>query len=98
MTHSIAEARTLFAPTGTYLDSATYGLPPAPVRERLAEVLGEWRDGTGDWVEWSGAAERARATFARLVGVGPRGRGHRGPRCPSSSGSSRPRCPTARRC
>ncbi len=71
MTQSIAEARRLFVPTGTYLDSATYGLPPAPVRERLAEVLGEWRDGTGDWVEWSGAAQRARATFARLVGVGP---------------------------
>jgi selenocysteine lyase/cysteine desulfurase len=71
VTLSIAEARALFAPTGTYLDSATYGLPPAPVRERLAAVLGEWRDGTGDWVEWSGAAERARATFARLVGVEP---------------------------
>jgi selenocysteine lyase/cysteine desulfurase len=71
VTLSIAEARELFAPTGTYLDSATYGLPPAPVRDRLAQVLGEWRDGTGDWVEWSGAAERARARFARLVGVEP---------------------------
>lgn len=66
---TIAEARELFSPTGTYLDSATYGLPPRPVRERLATVLGEWRDGTGDWVEWSGSAERARASFARLVGV-----------------------------
>jgi selenocysteine lyase/cysteine desulfurase len=71
VTLTIAEARELFAPTGTYLDSATYGLPPRPVRERLAEVLGEWRDGTGDWVEWSGAAERARSSFARLVGLRP---------------------------
>ena len=69
---TIAEARELFvahrAPTSTRRPT---GCRRAPVRERLAEVLGEWRDGTGDWVEWSGAAERARATFARLVGVGP---------------------------
>ena len=65
--------RALFhpAPGLTYLDTATYGLPPEPTVRAMREAHDEWVDGTGLWVEWDRQQERARAAFARLIGVPP---------------------------
>jgi selenocysteine lyase/cysteine desulfurase len=66
--------RALFepAPGITFLDSATYGLPPEPTRRVLSEALDRWTAGTANWVEdWDKVAERARTAFATLIGVAP---------------------------
>ena len=69
----LTELAGLWHPEGVYLDSATYGLPPQPAWDALHAALDEWRGGTGRWEEWSEATQRARESFARLVGV-PAGR------------------------
>ena len=53
----------------TYLDTATYGLPPEPTLRAMRQAQEEWAAGTGIWVEWDRQSERARAAFARLMGV-----------------------------
>ena len=66
--------RALFAPAPgmTYLDSATYGLPPEPTRRVLREALAAWTAGTANWIEdWDRAGERARAAFGTIIGVEP---------------------------
>ena len=45
LTVSIADARALFEPEGTYLNTASYGLPPRPAGTRCRRVLDEWRTG-----------------------------------------------------
>ena len=65
----LAEARTLFEPDGVYLNTASYGLPPRPAWDELQDVLHQWRHGTTSWEPWGEATGRARAAFARLVGV-----------------------------
>ena len=59
------------APGLTYLDTATYGLPPDPTTVAMRRAHAEWVDGTGKWVEWDKQSERARVAFARLLGVAP---------------------------
>lgn len=66
--------RALFSPQPgtTYLDTATYGLPPRPTVEAMTRAIDAWRSGTADWLEdWDRPAESARADFARLLGVPP---------------------------
>ncbi len=65
--------RALFHPDPglTYLDTATYGLPPEPTMRVLREALDTWQAGTASWVEWDRQSERARTAFARLIGVAP---------------------------
>ena len=53
----------------TYLDTATYGLPPEPTLRVMREGFDAWQAGTGVWVEWDREAERARTAFGRLIGV-----------------------------
>ena len=65
---SIADARALFDPEGTYLNTASYGLPPRPAWDALQHALDEWRHGRTSWEGWSEDTDRARAAFARLVG------------------------------
>lgn len=55
----------------TYLDTATYGLPPDPTIRALREALETWQAGTASWVEWDRQSERARVAFARLIGAPP---------------------------
>lgn len=55
----------------TYLDTATYGLPPEATTNALCRAHDEWVDGTGLWPEWDRQSERARVAFARLMGVAP---------------------------
>jgi len=71
LTVSIADARALFAPEGTYLNTASYGLPPQPAWDALQQALDEWRHGRTSWEEWNATTDRARAVFARLVGADP---------------------------
>jgi selenocysteine lyase/cysteine desulfurase len=54
-----------------YLNTASYGLPPAPAFAALQEALGEWREGRTSWEGWTESVARARESFARLVGARP---------------------------
>ncbi len=65
---TLAEAQRLFAPAGVYVNTASYGLPPAPAWDELQAALADWRGGRTSWEGWGEATERARASFARLVG------------------------------
>jgi selenocysteine lyase/cysteine desulfurase len=66
---SVAEAQALWQPGGTYLNTASYGLPPTPAWEALQAALDDWRGGRTSWEHWGVPGEAARASFARLVGV-----------------------------
>jgi selenocysteine lyase/cysteine desulfurase len=54
-----------------YLDTATYGLPPHPTLRELNQVLIGWRTGRTRRAEWEESIDRARQSFARLVGTEP---------------------------
>jgi selenocysteine lyase/cysteine desulfurase len=64
---TIDEARGLWEPETTYLNTASYGLPPRPAWEELQAALADWRAGRVSWEPWQESVERARAAFARLV-------------------------------
>ena len=66
----VAEAQALWSPAGTYLNTASYGLPPALAWEALLGALDDWREGRTSWEHWGIPAEDARASFARLINVG----------------------------
>ncbi len=66
--------RSLFSPAAgvAYLDSATYGLPPEPTVRAMRAAIDAWQAGTADWIaDWDEPAERARASFAELIGSVP---------------------------
>ncbi|HEY1277516.1 MAG TPA: aminotransferase class V-fold PLP-dependent enzyme [Thermoleophilaceae bacterium] len=65
----LAEARPLWEPEGTYVNTASYGLPPRPAWEALQSALRDWHGGRTSWEHWGDSTEAARAAFARLVGV-----------------------------
>ena len=53
------------APRITYLDAATYGLPPRSTIAAMREALDAWAGGTADWVEdWDRPAEETRADYS----------------------------------
>ena len=56
---------------GTYLNTASFGLPPRPAWDALQAALDDWRTGRTSWEQWGDATEAARGSFARLVGVPP---------------------------
>jgi selenocysteine lyase/cysteine desulfurase len=58
-----------FQPTGVYLDSATYGLPPKVALQALSAVTAAWASGRYDPFSCDQAVGRARSTFARLHSV-----------------------------
>jgi hypothetical protein len=64
---SLVDAQALWTPTGTYLNTASYGLPPEPAWDALQAALEDWRGGRTSWEHWGIAGEEARASFARLV-------------------------------
>lgn len=68
MTHGIPD---LWDAEPGYLNTASYGLPPRPAWHDLQEALENWRGGRISWEVWGDAVERARHSFARLVGVDP---------------------------
>jgi selenocysteine lyase/cysteine desulfurase len=59
----------LWEPAAPYLNTASYGLPPAPAWEALQGALTDWRQGRTSWEAWGESTEGARACFARLTGV-----------------------------
>ena len=66
--------RALFSPEPgtTYLDSATYGLPPLPTLRVMREALDAWAAGSANWIEdWDRVGERGRVAFAALLGIEP---------------------------
>jgi selenocysteine lyase/cysteine desulfurase len=65
----IAEAQALWEPLPGWLNTASYGLPPKPAWDALQQALADWRVGATSWEPWGESTERARRSFARLVGV-----------------------------
>ena len=66
---SVDDAQALWTPAGTYLNTASYGLPAKPAWDALQAALADWQGGRTSWEHWGVPGEDARASFARLVGV-----------------------------
>jgi selenocysteine lyase/cysteine desulfurase len=66
---SVAEARRLFSPENTYLNTATYGLPPRPAWDAMSAALDEWRHGRTGFDHWDLSVDASRRSWARLMGV-----------------------------
>lgn len=65
----ISEARRLWTPEPGWLNTASYGLPPAPAYDAVLAAQADWRTGHTSWEPWGEAGEIARAGFAALVGA-----------------------------
>jgi selenocysteine lyase/cysteine desulfurase len=52
-----------------YLNTASTGVPPAPVADAVEAVFRRWRSGTGVPTDFDDPVETGRAAFAGLVGV-----------------------------
>lgn len=65
----LAETQKLWQPVGTYLNTASYGLPPTTAWDALHAALEDWRGGRTSWEHWGEPGEEARASFARLANV-----------------------------
>lgn len=63
--------RSAFPGAAGYLDSATYGLPPARAVEALQRGLDRWQRGVARPGEYDDAVDRSREAFAALVGADP---------------------------
>jgi selenocysteine lyase/cysteine desulfurase len=66
---TVDEARGLWSPATTYLNTSSYGLPPRPGWDALQQALEDWRGGRTSWEHWGDSTESARAEFARMVSV-----------------------------
>jgi selenocysteine lyase/cysteine desulfurase len=65
----LGQAQALWSPAGTYLNTASYGLPPQPAWDALQAALEDWHGGRTSWEHWGMPGEEARASYARLVGA-----------------------------
>ena len=68
---TIADAAGLFTPARTYVNTASFGLPPQPAWEEMQAALAGWQRGRTSWEQWGESVEAARASWARLSGVPP---------------------------
>jgi selenocysteine lyase/cysteine desulfurase len=59
----------LWQPEPGWLNTASYGLPPRPAWDAVQAALADWRGGRTSWEGWDTSTGRARAAFARLIGV-----------------------------
>ena len=66
----VAEARRLFSPENTYLNTAFYGLSPRASWEAMTAALDEWRHGRTGFDGWDRSVDASRRSWARLMGVG----------------------------
>jgi selenocysteine lyase/cysteine desulfurase len=66
---TVAEAQRYFDPEPGWLNTASYGLPPLPAWEAMQQALEDWRHGRTSWEGWAESTERARRSFARLIGA-----------------------------
>ena len=70
MDNSIIEKyQKLWSAQSTYLNTASFGLPPTPAFEELQKALNDWRFGRTSWENWAQSAEQSRKAFARLINV-----------------------------
>jgi selenocysteine lyase/cysteine desulfurase len=58
-----------WSPERTYLNTASFGLPPTVAFDELRVALDDWRAGRVSWERWCESTERARACFAHVNGV-----------------------------
>jgi selenocysteine lyase/cysteine desulfurase len=65
----ISQAQHLWTVQPGWLNTASYGLPPKPAWDALQLALADWRRGATSWEPWDAPVNRARASFARLIGV-----------------------------
>ncbi len=68
-TLTLTEAQAQFEPEPGWLNTASYGLPPRAAWDEMQAMLRDWRHGRTSWEAWDTSTDRARASFARLVGV-----------------------------
>src|SRR3954463_5675324 len=61
----------LWSPSGTYLNTPSYGLPPRPAWDALHAVLADWHGGRTGWQHWGDPVGGAPEAFATLLGPGP---------------------------
>jgi selenocysteine lyase/cysteine desulfurase len=66
---TLDDVRHLWQPSGPYLNTASFGLPPTTAWEALEQALSDWRHGRTSWEQWCEATDRSREHFANLVGV-----------------------------
>jgi selenocysteine lyase/cysteine desulfurase len=66
---TLEDARRLWEPAGTYLNTASFGLPPKPGWDAMQQALADWRGGRTSWEGWAETTHAARDAFARMVGV-----------------------------
>jgi len=67
----MAEIPALWHPETTYLNTASFGLPPDPAFAALQQAQEDWRHGRVSWEHWTAVTDRARAEFATLVKAFP---------------------------
>jgi selenocysteine lyase/cysteine desulfurase len=63
----VTAAQALWRPETTYLNTASFGLPPEPAWDALQAALADWRGGRTSWEGWTPATEAAREQFAALT-------------------------------
>lgn len=66
---TLDDARRLWQPEGSYLNTASYGLPPRPGWEAMQQALADWQGGRTSWERWGATTNAARVAFAQMVGV-----------------------------
>jgi hypothetical protein len=66
---TLAAARAEFDAAVTYLDTATFGLPPRRSWAALQQALAQWRAGTAGAVAYDLPLAAARSSYAHLAGV-----------------------------
>ncbi|MEV0271619.1 aminotransferase class V-fold PLP-dependent enzyme [Hamadaea sp. NPDC050747] len=59
----------LWQPEPGWLNTASYGLPPEPAWQAMQAAQDDWRTGRTSWEGWDASTQRARESFARLIGV-----------------------------
>jgi selenocysteine lyase/cysteine desulfurase len=68
----LLDVRARFASRTTWLNTATYGLPPHAALAALARATDEWAGGLCGFDGWDRSIARARKAYASLVGVDER--------------------------
>ena len=68
---TVAAARAEFDADVTYLDTATFGLPPRRGWAALQQALAQWQGGTANAVAYDLPLAAARSSYAHMVGVDP---------------------------
>jgi selenocysteine lyase/cysteine desulfurase len=68
---TLAAARAEFDADVTYLDTASFGLPPRRSWMALQQALAQWRAGTAQAVAYDLPVAAARSAYARLTGMDP---------------------------